>query len=159
MIRLDTAAADQNSRLVLVVLNAATMRQMEVWRDAMASAIGRTPDPEDVMIVGAIQSIGGEKLLREVLREDLRSPCASLPHERLTVCNVASIAATTNINRETVRRRTNRMVKEGLLTRTDGSLRVAETVMQLPLAQEAVRKQLASFQMTYTRLHRLGVIV
>lgn len=158
MVRMDADAANQNSRLTLIILNAFTMRQMELWREGLAAIIGRVPDPDDVMIVGAIQSTGGEKLLRQVLDEDQRDLDNEMPYENLGTCNLASIAATTGINRETVRRRTNRMVDEGLLINADGSLHVADAVLQLPVVRQVVHKQLASMEMTLHRLRRLGVL-
>lgn len=110
------------------------------------------------MIVGAIQSTGGEKLLRQVLDEDQRDLDNEMPYENLGTCNLASIAATTGINRETVRRRTNRMVDEGLLINADGSLHVADAVLQLPVVRQVVHKQLASMEMTLHRLRRFGVL-
>jgi hypothetical protein len=157
MVKMDAEAIDENSRLALVILNAFTMRQMELWRDAAAAVIGRVPHAEDVMIVGAIQSIGGEKLLRQMGELSARDLGTELPYEQLTTCNLASIAAATGINRETVRRRSNRMVEEGLLIRTDGSFHVAESVLKLPVVREVVHKQLASMQMALHRLRLLGV--
>lgn len=158
MVEMDASAVDQNSRLALVIINAFTMRQMELWREAAAAVLGRVPHAEDVLIVGAIQSIGGEKLLRETLEPTFRDLSTDLPYERLTTCNLASIAAATGINRETVRRRSNRMVEEGLLIKADGSFHVAESVLRLPVVREVIHKHLASMQMTLHRLRRLGVI-
>ena len=158
MVKMDADATNRNSRLALIILNAFTMRQMELWREAVKIILGRVPDVEDVMIVGAIQSIGGEKLLRQSLDASLRDLSNELPYEHLAVCNLASIAGATGMNRETVRRRTNRMIKEGLLIEVDGSLHVAEAVMQLPIARNVVHKQLASMQMALRRLNLLGVL-
>lgn len=158
MVKMDANAVDRNSRLALIILNAFMMRQMELWREAVTAILGRVPDAEDVMIVGAIQSIGGEKLLRQTLEESFRDLGTELPYDQLTACNLASIADATGMNRETVRRRTNRMIEEGLLIKTDGSLHVAETVMQSPVARQVVHKQLASMQMTLRRLTLLGVL-
>lgn len=138
MVKMDADAANQNSRLALIILNAFTMRQMELWREVMTLIVGRVPDAEDVMIVGAIQSIGGEKLLRQSLDASFRDLSTELPYEHLTTCNLASIADATGMNRETVRRRTNRMIEEGLLVKAAGSLHVAEAVMQLPVVRKVV---------------------
>ncbi len=158
MIELDAGAANVNSRLALVILNASTMRQMEHWRYAIATVIGRIPDCDDVMIVGAVLSIGSEKLLRANLATELRNMDNVLPYDRLTACSVASIAATTDINRETVRRRVARMISDGLLVRDNGSVRLAPGILQLPVARDVVHRQLGSLQMTVERLCRLGII-
>lgn len=159
MIRLDTQAADQNSRLALIIFNLSTMRQMELWREAMTSILGRIPDAEDVLIIAAIQATGGEKLLSAAEQASFRNLSTDIPYDILTSCNVLSIAAWTGINRETVRRRSNRMIEEGLLVKNNGSLHVSDAVMRSPVAREAVHKQLSSLRSTLHRLQAIGVLI
>ena len=97
---IDDERASAKSRVVALRLTLMTLRLMENWQRHFR-------DPETAVLSLAIAAINGEKLLREDLehdRQDLRNP---MPVDRLTRCNLNSIAVATGINRETARRKVN----------------------------------------------------
>jgi biotin operon repressor len=108
----DAAAADRNSRVTGIRLAILMMRLMEQWR------LGRH-DAENALILVAVIAITSEKLVRAGLTPTQRSLEEFLPLSRLQGCNVSSIAAATGINRETVRRRVQKLMDEGALIRTE----------------------------------------
>src|SRR5689334_13103213 len=71
--------AEEKSRLVLINLAGLTMRMMENWRRGTADILGRMPDYDTIMIVGAIIGIGGEKLVREKLEAELQTLANHFP--------------------------------------------------------------------------------
>lgn len=157
-VRIDPATTDEESRLALVALSALTMRQMEVWRQAIGAVLGKSPDHDEIMIIGGVLTTSAEKLLRMKLPNQFHHLESPLPYELLTKCNHASIAATTGINRETVRRKVRRLQQKGILIREDKSLRLAHGILQLPVSREAVHIQLQALQRTISQLMRIGVL-
>jgi len=158
MLVVDQSAVDAKSRLVLIALNLLTMRQMEYWREAVGRIVGRTPDADEIMIIGAVQSIGAERLLRSALPHDLQDLRSRLPASELTVCNFSSIAAATSMNRETVRRKSRRLITDGLLIMEEGTIRVAPDVLALPIARDVVQRQVSALQSTLENFRRWGIL-
>ena len=152
-------AAEEKSRLVLINLAGLTMRLMENWRHGTAEILGRMPDYDTVMIVGAIIGIGAEKFARGNLDGELQTLANQFPSERLTKCNVSSIAAATGLKRETVRRKVNELLLEGLLARCDkGGVRLAPEVMQRPQIRQTLQAQLEAVGRAVNQLSRMHVV-
>jgi hypothetical protein len=133
---IDPNGADANSRITAIRAAVMMTRSMEVWRR------GRL-DPQTVLIILAVISITSERLMRAGLDPQYRALDVYFPLERLQGCNVASIAAATGLNRETVRRRVQALLGEGSLIRTEsGDIALPPAKVQEPSALELVRKQL-----------------
>ena len=142
--------AEAKSRLVGIRLTMLTLRLMENWR-------GHVRDYESAMILLAIAAINAEKFTRTGLEaefEDLRRP---IPPDRLTVCNISCIAVATGLNRETTRRRVNKLVETGVIVRReDGSVAFSDGLPQEPRMLELVRTQLETLTRTANDLIRDG---
>lgn len=155
---IDHGGAEAKSRLVLVLLTTLTMRLMERWRQGIGEVLGHPPDYETTMIIGAIVSINGEKLIRSELEPTLHALKNPLPYDLLSSCNVSSIAEATGLNRETVRRKVNRLISAGLLIKEKHSLHIAHGLLQLPVASETIDVQLRAVARTANQLERLEVL-
>src|SRR3954466_743114 len=110
--------AEKKSRLVLINLWALSMRLMENWRHGTADILRRMPDYETIMIIGAVIGIGGEKLVRTEVDEDLKNLATTFPKDRLTKGNTSAVAAATGLKRETVRRKLSELLQNGLVVKT-----------------------------------------
>ena len=133
---IDDERADANSRMTAIRAAMMLMRSMELWRR------GRL-DPQNVLIILAVISITSEKLMRAQLDPRYTSLSNYLPLEQLQGCNVASIAAATGLNRETVRRRVQDLIGGGSLIRTEsGELALPPEKVNEDSALELVRRQL-----------------
>lgn len=129
-------AASGRSRLIAVRLASLTLRCMENWRREFGGY-------DETMILMAVAAITSDKILRTELPEHLLSLEVPIPEEQLSDCNIASIAAATGINRETVRRKIESLTKAGFLGRREnGSVCFAGGVQQRPNVVAAVRSQL-----------------
>ncbi len=157
-VTIDETQASTKSRLVLVTFTTLTMRLMERWWNLASHLMGRTPDYESIMILGAVFSINSEKLLRSEIDLSLQSLEVPMPYELLSDSNVSSVSAATGLNRETTRRRVNTLVKEGVLVREGAALRLAHGMMQDPLVREMLQAQLETFRMASDQLDRLAVL-
>src|SRR5690349_23486071 len=105
---IDEDQANAKSRITAIRAAIMLMRSMELWR------LGRL-DPQNVLIILAVISITSEKLMRGHLDANYHALDIYLPLEQLQGCNVASIAAATGLNRETVRRRVQDLIAQGSL--------------------------------------------
>ncbi|WP_205481570.1 hypothetical protein [Sphingomonas arenae] len=154
----DEVEAQSGSRLALVALVGLNLRMMENWRRTQLEAWGETLDYESTMILLAVIAIGGERLTRTSLTPDFRDLACPVPMELLGKCNVTSIAAATGLNRETVRRKVQRLERKELLIR-DGkrSFRIVPAIMQSDMARELVRSQLEALRRTMNHLSRAGI--
>jgi hypothetical protein len=150
---IDSAEAVANSRLTAIRLALLTSRCMENWRRVFG-------DGDKTMILLAVLAIGGERLTRTPLPEDLKTLQTPLPPDLLKECNVSSIAAATGLNRETTRRKVNAMVKEGVLSRSeDGEIRFLPSgIAGQDEALELVRKQLEAITRFANESLRDGVL-
>ena len=117
MLTVDEATASQKSRLVALRIAGLTLRMMENLRQPFK-------DYESGMILIAIAAILGEKLTRTSLEPELQDLARPIPTALLTTCNINSIAAATGINRETARRKVNKLIAAGLLERAERRARV-----------------------------------
>jgi hypothetical protein len=135
-LQIDEDAAAGNSRLTAIRLALLTARSVELWRRDVH-------DVPNAMIIVAVIAITSEKLLRGDLPPEQRALENYLPLGELQRCNVASIAAATGLNRETARRRVERLIEAGSLIKTaDGEIALPPARVQEPAALALVRKQL-----------------
>ncbi|HVH49344.1 MAG TPA: hypothetical protein VM760_05640, partial [Sphingomicrobium sp.] len=135
------------------------LRLMEAWRRAQAAMFGAPLDVESTIILMAIVAIGTENLFRTDdlgKFEDLSTP---INLHLLRKCNLSSIAETTGLNREMVRRRVGKLERNGILRREeDGGVRIADEVLEHAEVRESVRSQLVSMVATLDRLRKDGVL-
>ncbi len=135
-LRIDSAAADANSRLTGIRLAVLTTRLMELWRRG-------DRDSDTAMIMVAVAAITAERFTRAGLSDSHKTLDKVLPVTLLAPCNVSSIASATGLNRETARRRVAALVKEGMLARSErGEIFYPIGQMQNPETGKLVRKLL-----------------
>jgi len=152
-LEIDQDKADATSRLTAIRAAVLMTRSMEVWRRERL-------DPQTVLIVLAVIAITSEKLVRAGLEDEYRALDVYLPLDRLQGCNVASIAAATGLNRETVRRRVQALEEAGSLIRTDkGDIALPPQKVQEPSALGLVRRQLEAIVRFANDCLRDGVLV
>ena len=133
---IDPEQADANSRLTAIRAAVFLTRSMEIWRRDRL-------DPQMALIILAVISITSEKLMRSGLDPEYHALETYLPLDKLQACNVASIAAATGINRETVRRRVQTLIRGGSLIRTEaGEIALPPQKVQERSALDMVRRQL-----------------
>lgn len=148
----DEEAASGASRLTAIALALFTMRWMEHWKQNVR-------DYDAAMILVAIVAITSERLLRTGLDPEEKALARPITPDRLTKCNVSSIAGATGINRETTRRKVNALVKQGLLVRSeDGSIAFRPGIIQRDTTLALVRRQLDGVVRLANELIRMGVV-
>lgn len=149
VLKIDQKRASAKSRLVALRIANLTLRLMENWR--------QFGDYEAAIIILAIAVINGEKLTRTPLESELQDLRTPVPRERLTRCNISSIAVATGLNRETTRRKVNKLVSVGLLVRNeDGSVNLAGGFSQAKTTIELVHTQLETLTRITNDLLRDG---
>lgn len=152
----DTTAT--KSRVALIQILNLNLRLLEAWRIAQKKLFGAALDIEATLILMAVVAIGAEKLIRT---GDLRS-CQDLAEpvdtRLLGRCNLSSIAQTTGLNRETVRRRVIALETQGIVVREPAGVRLAEEVLQHPAVTESINTQLRSMTATVNRLRAEGIL-
>jgi DNA-binding IclR family transcriptional regulator len=110
------------------------------------------------MIVMAIIVIGAERVLRADLESDLQTLAQQLPASKVGKVNLSSIAAATAINRETVRRKVNKLQKAGWIRRDKDGIRTVQGVMPLDVLLNIIGAQLDALARTVNQLAKLGVL-
>jgi hypothetical protein len=152
-------ATATKSRVAIIHLLDLNLRLMEAWRTAQAKLFGAALDGESTMILMAIIAIGAEKLVRTGDLKEFEDLSMPMDSRLLRKCNLSSIAATTGLNRELVRRRVGTLEKNGLVVRdSDGGVRIADGILQQPEVRESVNKQLLSIAATVDRLQKSGLL-
>ena len=152
MLAVNDRAAREKSRLVALRIASLSLRLMENWRRPFS-------DYDSAMIVLAIAAISGEKLTRTTLERELQNLAEPIPRDRLTPCNISSIAEATGINRETARRKINRLIEAGLVERaSDGSITFSPGFSQREEPTTIVRIQLDTLNRITNELIREGVL-
>lgn len=145
--------AEANSRKTGILAALFMTRSLEIWRR------GRL-DAESVHIVLAVIAITSEKFVRRDLNPEHRRLTEYLPLEQLQSCNYASIAAATGINRETVRRRVQGLIRSGSLIKTEsGDIALPPNRVQDPSATILVRRQLDALVRFANDCIRDGVLI
>lgn len=152
MLTVNEALASSKSRLVTLRIASLTLRLMENWRRPFN-------DADSIMIILAIIVITAEKLTREKLDPELENLANPLPPGRLSPCNLNSIAVATGLNRETARRKVNKLAADGFVVRNaDGSVSLGAGVAQQPEPAAIVRAQLETLRRTMNELLRDDVV-
>jgi DNA-binding transcriptional ArsR family regulator len=128
------------------------LRSMENWRRPVT-------DYDSIVILLAIAAISGEKLTRTTLEREFQDLAKPIPRDRLTPCNISSIAEATGLNRETTRRKVNRLLAAGLIERNaDGTINFAPGFSQRAEPMALVRSQLDILNRVANELVRDGVL-
>jgi len=147
------------SRIALVHLMNLQLRLMERWRRMQVELTGSVLDCEATLILMAIVTIGTERLLKTATMKDLADLSTPIDWSQLRKANLSSIAATTGLNRELVRRRVGRLEEQGLVIRdADGGVKIAKQVGQHPAVRKCVASQLHSVAQTCEQLRIEGLI-
>lgn len=150
-IALDHDRASKKSRLVAIRSAQLTLRLMENWSS-------RVKDYDSVMILLAVIVITAERLTRVELEPRLQDLSGSLPPGKLGECNISSVAAAIGLNRETVRRKVQRLVDGGFLVRTGGNLAYNPSLERDPQRVEMVWAQLETVRKAANELIRDGAL-
>jgi hypothetical protein len=152
VLSVDDKIAREKSRLVALRIAILSLRSMENWRRPFT-------DYDSIVIVLAIAAISGEKLLRTTLEPEFQDLASPIPPDRLTPCNISSIAEASGLNRETTRRKVNRLLAAGLIQRSaDGSISFTPGFSQRSEPIALVRAQLEILNRTANELVRDGVL-
>lgn len=140
-----------NSRVVGIRMTLLSLRLADNW----ARLFG---DPQAARIALAIIATVAERLTRVELEDDLKSLACPIAHSKLTRCNVSAISAATGINRETARRKVQKLVREGLVVREGNSIMLAPGFTQQDVVSSTVGDQLDELRRTANAFLQLGVL-
>ena len=152
VLAVDDKIAQEKSRLVALRIAMLSLRSMENWRRPVT-------DYDSIVILLAVAAISGEKLTRTPLEPEFQDLARPIPHDRLTPCNISSIAEATGLNRETTRRKVNKLLAAGLIQRgSDGSISFTPGFSQRSEPMTMVRAQLDILNRTANELIRDGVL-
>lgn len=158
-ISVNPVAMATKSHVGLIHLLNLNLRLMEAWRTAQIELFGAALDIESTMILMAIVAIGAEKLVRTGVLAQFEDLSVAMDFRLLGKCNLSSIAATTGLNREMVRRRIGTLERKGIVVReSQGSVRMADGMLQQPAVRESVNKQLQSIVAAVDRLQKSGLL-
>lgn len=147
----------KHSRAALVSVVRLNLKMMENWREFQMKAWNRTFDCDATLILMAIMVIRSEHLRLHEPNGEFAALANPIPAHLLRKCNISSIAATTSLNRETVRRRVEALCKAELVVReSDYGIRLAPGVLQHPEVLEVTRSQLRAISRTVSELLRIG---
>jgi DNA-binding MarR family transcriptional regulator len=155
LLTVNKPTSEAKSRVALIYVLALNLRLMEGWRRTQARILGDPLDCESTLILMAIIVIGAENLLRSGEIGEFENLAVPMDVTCLRRCNLSSIAATTGLNRETVRRKVKALEKLGMVVREAGEgVRMADLLMQRDEIRDAVKDQLASIAGTVERLQK-----
>ncbi|MCW3798474.1 hypothetical protein OMW55_11725 [Sphingomonas sp. BN140010] len=150
---IDEEQANANTRMTAIRAAVLMTRSMELWRRERL-------DPQSVLIILSVISITSEKLIRAKLEPKYHALDVYLPLEELQGCNIASIAAASGLNRETVRRRVQGLIDGGSLIRTEaGEIALPPDRVQEPSAIELIQRQLGAIVRFANDALRDGILV
>jgi hypothetical protein len=112
-----------------------------------------------VLVLLAVIAITSEKLTRADLEPKLRSIKEPVSPDRLTKCNVSSIASAIGMNRETTRRYVLRLISRGVLERaSDGTIAFAPGYIQRSDVGEVLQFELEVISRSVGELLRVGAL-
>ena len=128
------------TRPAIILLSLFALRFVGDWVGVLRALSSEDADVETWLIVVSVTAIGAEKFTRGGLPQDLDDLETAMPQGQLSRCNLSSIAAATGLNRETVRRKANWLVSQGILEREDdGAIRASAAVAGSPEVRKLVR--------------------
>ncbi len=154
----DNEVLETKSRLAHLALLNLNLRFMENWRSAQLASTGSTLDYESLMILMAIIVISAEKVLRTELEPDLQTLARQLPKSTVGKVNLSSIAAATEINRETVRRKVNSLQKAAWVIRDKEGVRIVPGVIPYDVIRNIIGAQLDALTRMVNQLTKMGVL-
>lgn len=158
-ISVDPETAKLKARVALVHLMNLNLRLLEMWRQMQVQLTGAALDSESTLILMSIIATGAERLLRSGQLTNFGDLAVPVETSRLRRCNLSSIAATTGLNRELVRRRIIELERKGLVERlSGGGVRIPATVLQEPSMRAAIEHQLHALAVTADRLEKEGIL-
>ena len=147
-----SATASSMNRLVATRLTWLTLRYMENW-DRLVEGY------DEAMIVVAVAAISTERMTRRPLSEQELNLATRLPRERYSKCTIQAIAPATGFNRETARRKINKLIERGVLEKAQsGSIMFRPGFQQQPFVSQLIAAQLEVFRRTADALVRDGVL-
>jgi hypothetical protein len=140
---------DDQSRVTFIRLVSLQLRLIELWTESSGGF-------QEALVQLAISAIIGDRFTRGAPEMGLRNMLNPVPPALFkTRCNLSSIAAGSGLNRETVRRIVNRLIKEGRLIRlADNSINFAPGRAQSSMVQRLGQQQLEEFCRTANLLLR-----
>ena len=146
-----TDEARCKSRLVGIRVSMLMLRLRDNWQRVF-------DDYEAALLVLAIVVIKSERLTRGKVEPSLHDLGVSIPGDRLTKCNVSSLASATGLNRETARRKVLQLERSGILIRAENGIELADGFTQQAEILETVRLQLEQVRRAANDLIRIGAL-
>lgn len=146
-----TSQAEVKNRLIGIRLAMLTLRMRDNW-------IKLFGDHQTALIALAIVVIMSERLMRSELDPELETLAVPMPTADLAKCNLSSIAAATGLNRETIRRKVDQLVRRGLVVREKGAIQLRPGFTQQKLAHDVVKIQLDELRRAFNDLLRLKAL-
>jgi hypothetical protein len=147
------AEAEANSRPLGLRMAMMTLRLLEHWCEHLEL------DRDSALIVLATAAISMEKFTRTELDPHLKDIRTAMPADRLTHCNVSSIAAATGLNRETARRKVLALIELGILfSDSRGSIRLSADYTRRVRTSEMLRQQLETLVRTSNDLLKERIV-
>lgn len=130
-----------------------TLRLLEHWRSHLKL------DHDSALIVLATAAITMEKFTRVDFDPELKDIQNAMPADRLTKCNVSSIASATGLNRETARRKVRSLLAAGVLIKDEeGSVRLSPEYTRSVATSEMLHSLLDTLAHSTNELVRDGII-
>jgi DNA-binding IclR family transcriptional regulator len=144
--------AGGQSRLAGIEVALLILRLMERLRE-------QTGDHTSALVLLAVIAITSEKLTRADLEPRLRSIEEAVSPERLTKCNVSSVASATGMNRETTRRYVIRLTSRGVLERArDGTIAFSPGYIQRHEVGQVLQFELEIISRSVGELLKMGAL-
>lgn len=147
----DPKQVSLNSRIVGIRMTLLSLRMADNWSRLFG-------DPQAARIALAIIGTVAERLTRIELEDDLRSLSQPISNSQLTQCNISAISATTGLNRETARRKIQRLIQDGLIVREGNSIRLTPGFTQQDDVRSTVADQLEEVRRTVNSYLQIGVL-
>jgi hypothetical protein len=138
-------------RFVAIRLAALTLRLRHCFIKLFGS-------PDEAAIMLAVGVIRSERLLRDDLETNYRAFKGDVPEDLLAPCNIASIAAASGFNRETTRRKVDRLVEAGKLVRDGQVVKYDQRFFKQETFLKMVDAELDDVLKTTNELLRDGVV-
>jgi len=130
-----------------------TLRLLEHWRSHLKL------DHDSALIVLATAAITMEKFTRVDFDPELKDIQSAMPPDRLTRCNVSSIASATGLNRETARRKVGSLLVAGVLLKDEeGSVRLSPEFTRSVATSEMLHSLLETLVHSTNELVRDGIL-
>lgn len=145
--------APDKGRIAAIRLADLTLRCMENWRRLAGGY-------DEAMILVAVVAITSPRLSNRKIPEEFESLDRVLPESEFGPCNVSSIAAAVGLNRETTRRKVEKLI-EGEFLRKDavGNVRLRSGLTQEESTRALIDTQLEAIRRVSENFLRDGVFI